>query len=210
MPSRIIGALVVVSTLVGCSSGGSSDASQEEPAVSVTSLGALGFDYTQGCYVVGFVFRAKSAVTIGHLGYYDSNLHGKADTFGTHDVGVYDLSTHTLLVSTTVAASDPATGWFRYKALASPLALNTTDTYAVVGITGASYYTVGITATEAPVSGHLTYVSGAGYSTTQTSNDPTPTSALVEPNAFDAGNIFGTPTPGDVIANFGPNFTFAP
>jgi hypothetical protein len=175
-------------------------------AIAVTGLGAAGFNYTQGTYVTGFVFRANNAMNITHLGYYDSNLTGKAETFESHAVGVYDLSTNALLDSVTVQASDPVTTVFHYVALPNPIALNATDTYAVVGVTGTNFYTVGINVSEAPVNAALTYVSGAGYG--PSNNDPTQTSTLVQPNAFDVGNIFGQAVPAGTLADFGPNFMF--
>jgi ankyrin repeat protein len=89
-------------------------------AVAVTGLGAVGFNYTEGTYITGFIFRANSAISVTHFGYYDSNLTGRTETFAAHPVGLYDLSTHTLLESTTVQPSDPVTGLFHYAALANP------------------------------------------------------------------------------------------
>src|ERR1035441_10448034 len=76
--------------------------------------GVLPFNYTQGSYLMGFVFRANSAISITQLGFYDSNLTGVPETFASSAVGVYDMSTNTLLTSATVLPSDPATGLFRY------------------------------------------------------------------------------------------------
>jgi hypothetical protein len=185
---------------------GAPDGSTGTVAISVPGLGAAGFNYTQGSYLTGFVFRANTAISMTQCGYYDSNLTGRAETFQPHAVGVYDLSTHTLLGSATVQASDPVTGFFHYVSLTNPIALNTTDAYAIVGVTGTNNYTVGITASEAPVNAALTYLSGAGYG--PSNNNATMTSTLVEPNAFDAGNIFGTPTPTGTLCDFGPNFMF--
>jgi len=175
-------------------------------AISVPGLGAAGFNYTQGSYLIGFVFRANTAISITQLGYYDSNLTGGVETFQPHAVGVYELSTHTLLGSATVQPSDPVTGVFHYVSLTTPIALNTTGTYAIVGVTGTDKYSVGITAREAPVNAAITYLSGAGYG--PSNNNATMTSSLVEPNAFDAGNIFGQAVPTGTLCDFGPNFMF--
>jgi hypothetical protein len=172
----------------------------------VSRLGAKGFNCTQGSYITGFVFRANTAISVTQFGYYDSNLTGGAETFQPHVVGLYDLSTHTLLGSATVQPSDPVTGLFHYASLTSPIAINTADTYAIVGVTGTNNYTVGITTSEAPVNAAITYLSGAGYG--PSNNNATMTSTLVEPNAFDAGNIFGQPTPTGTLCDFGPNFMF--
>jgi uncharacterized protein (TIGR03437 family) len=168
------------------------------------------FNYTQGSYVLGFVFRANSAISITQLGFYDSNLAGTSEKFASSAVGVYDLSTNTLLTSTTVTASDTANGFFRYAAI-TPLPLNTTDTYAVVGVSGTNFYTVGVPASTSPVNAAILYVSGAGYYSAAAGGSPgndTQTNTLVEPNDFSAGNIFGNPTPPMDLADFGANFQF--
>jgi hypothetical protein len=190
----------------GTAGSGGSMGSTAAVAISVPGLGAVGFNYTQGSYIVGFVFRANRAISITQFGYYDSNLTGGVETFQPHAVGVYDLSTHTLVGSATVQPSDPVTGLFHYVALPTPIAVNTTDNYAIVGVTGTNKYTVGITASEAPTNAAITYVSGAGYG--PSNSNATQTSTLVEPNAFDAGNLFGQPTPTGTLCNFGPNFMF--
>ena len=202
------GTVLILSCSLALASGCNCGRGNSREAIDVTGLGAAGFNYTQGTYVIGFVFRAKSAIKITQLGFYDSNLTGRAETFESHAVGVYDLSTHALLGSTTVDASNPVTAVFRYATLTSPIALGSADTYAVVGVTGTNFYTVGIRQGEAPVDPALVYVSGAGYSETANNNAPTQTSALVEPNAFDTGNIFGEAPPVDILADFGPNFMF--
>jgi len=168
------------------------------------------FNYTQGSYIAGFAFRVNSAISITQLGFYDSNLTGVAETFVNSAVGVYDLSTNTLLTSTTMHASDPATGLFRYVTI-TPLALNTKDTYAIVGVTGTNYYTVGVQASKAPVNAAIQYLSGAGYYSAASGGSPgfdTQVSTLIEPNDFAAGNIFGTPAPPTNLCDFGANFQF--
>ena len=161
--------------------------------------GALPFNYTQGSYLTGFVFRANSAISITQLGFYDSNLTGVLQTFVSSAVGVYDMTTNTLLTSATVLPSAPATGLFRYVSI-SPLTLNTSHTYAIVGVTGTNYYTVGVQASAAPADAAITYVSTAYYSTG--------TTTLVEPNTFSQGNIFGSAPPPNTLNDFGPNFQF--
>jgi hypothetical protein len=161
--------------------------------------GALPFNYTQGSYLTGFVFRANSAISITQLGFYDSNLTGVPETFVSSAVGVYDMTTNTLLTSATVLPSAPATGLFRYVSI-SPLTLNTSHTYAIVGVTGTNYYTVGVQASAAPADAAITYVSTAYYTTE--------TTTLVEPNTFSLGNIFGNAPPTTTLNDFGPNFQF--
>lgn len=168
------------------------------------------FNYTQGTYIVGFAFRANSAISITQLGVYDSNLTGVAETFVNSAVGVYDMSTNTLLTSATVHATDPATGLFRYVSI-TPLALNTKDTYAIVCVSGTNYYTVGVQAATAPVNAAIDYLSGAGYYSSAAGGSPgydTQVSTLIEPNDFSAGNIFGVVAPQTNLCDFGTNFQF--
>lgn len=191
-------------TLVCCACVVAGTARADSVAISVTGPinppgGAQPFNYTQGSYIAGFAFKVKTPISITQLGFYDSNLAGVAETFNSAPVGVYDLSTNTLLVSATVLTSDPATGFFRYVPI-TPLALNITDVYAVVGVTGANYYTVGIPASSSPVNAAISYLSPAYYSSA--------TSTLQQPNDFSGGNIFGTPTPPTVLNDFGANFQF--
>src|ERR1019366_2719761 len=101
--------------------------------------------------------------------------------------------------SATVLPSAPATGLFRYVSI-SPLTLNTSHTYAIVGVTATNYYTVGVQASAAPANAAITYVSTAYYTTG--------TTTLVQPNVFSQGNIFGNAPPPDTLNDFGPNFQF--
>src|ERR1044072_8403311 len=64
------------------------------------------FNYTQGSYLLGFAFRASSAINVTQLGSYDSNLAGAPQTFADTPVGIYNLTTKVLLASATVRASD--------------------------------------------------------------------------------------------------------
>src|SRR5580704_449179 len=168
------------------------------------------FNYTQGSYLAGFAFRATSAISITQLGFYDAGLSGGSPSFAPSMVGIYDLSTKTLLVSATVEQSDPATGFFRYVAI-NPLALNLTDVYAVVGVTGTNQYAVGVPAKTSPVNPAIVYLSSAYYYSSSAGGSPghdTQTNTLVEPDDFSAGNIFGITTPGTDLGDFGANFQF--
>jgi hypothetical protein len=174
-------------------------------AVCVSDLGTS-FNFTQGSYLAGFDFRASHVITITQLGFYDSNLSAPAanaaQTFVPTPVGIYDLSTHTLLGSATVQASDPATGFYRYASLPHAIVLNTTDTYAVVGVTGTNNYVAGGTG-----------LIGGGFGGSGATMNPavtllseaclgvdnqclTQTTTLVEPNAVASW------------INLGPNFAF--
>jgi hypothetical protein len=168
-------------------------------AINVSSIGSA-FNYTQGSYLIGFKFRVNSAITVTDLGFWDSNLTGTAETFVPVPVGLYDLSTNTLLGFAAVQASDPATGFFRYASLATPIALNTTDNYAVVGVSGTNNYAVGVgscsggfACSQATMNTAVTFLGGACLG----AQCLTTTNTLAEPTDF------------ETWANFGANFMFA-
>ena len=168
-------------------------------AINVSSLGTA-FNYTQGSYLIGFKFRVNSAITVTDLGFWDSNLTGAAETFVPVPVGLYDLSTNTLLGFAAVQASDPATGFFRYASLATPIAINTTDSYAVVGVSGTNNYAVGVgscsggfACSQATMNTAVTFLGGACLG----AQCLTTTNTLAEPTDF------------EIWANFGANFIFA-
>jgi hypothetical protein len=168
-------------------------------AINVSSIGTA-FNYTQGSYLIGFKFRVNSAITVTNLGFWDSNLTGTAETFVPVPVGLYDLTTNTLLGFAAVQASDPATGFFRYASLATPIAINTTDSYAVVGVSGTNNYAVGIgscsggfACSQATMNTAVTFLGGACLG----AQCLTTTNTLAEPTDF------------ETWANFGANFIFA-
>ncbi len=162
------------------------------PALNYSALPTNAFTYWQGSYIESFEFTAQEAITITALGYYDSNLTGTSETFASSPVGVYDMTTNTLLGQATVLASDPATTIFRYHALETPIVLNTTDTYAAVAVTGNNNYVSGYTY-GGQINADLTWVGFGGYG----SDNLTNTSVLVQPNYF-----------WDTVGNIGPNFLF--
>jgi hypothetical protein len=143
-PFNSLTVIALAVAAAGCGGGGGGSKGPLV-AVKVSHLGGGAFDYTQGSYLVGFRFQATSAITVTDLGYWDSNLEGSfGETFAAVPVALYDLTTHQLLASATVLASDPATGFYRYAALGSPVAVGTADTYAVVAVTGTDYYVAGV------------------------------------------------------------------
>ena len=164
-------------------------------AISFGGFGGGGFNYTQGTYLAGFEFRVQAAISVTQLGFYDASSNGQPQTFQNAPVGLWDITTNTLLGSVTVTAADPLTGFFRYAALSTPIALNTTDTYAVAGITGTNYYTAGVppnsssVVVNAPVVYLAPALESSGESTT-----------LHEPDYF--------PTAYGFFADFGSNFQF--
>jgi hypothetical protein len=158
-----------------------------------------GFNYTQGTYLIGFEFKATRAITVSQLGAYDSaigSMPNGAQTFQATPVGLYNLTTHTLLGSVTVSASDPVTTVFRFVTLATPVALNTTDTYAVVWASGTNHYVAtqgSAIMVPADVNAAIQYLGFAGYG----AGGLTQTGVLVEPNFF---------FPGALNYDIGPNF----
>ncbi len=164
----------------------------DAPALDLATLPSGAFAYTQGTYIEAFEFTASTAVRVTQLGYFDSNLAGTAETFAPAVVGLYDMTSGTLLGSATVEPDDPATGIYRFHALATPIALDTSDTYAAVGVTGTDTTPRGSNY-GGQIAPELTWVSFAGFG----SNDLTETSALVLPDFF-------WNTTGDL----GPDFIF--
>src|ERR1035441_4742873 len=86
----------------------------------------------------GFFFTPTTAISVTSLGYVDCGF-----SVG-HDVGLYDVSTSTLLASTTVTGSSTLDSGFRYD-LITPVSLTAGNEYAVVGtqVTADSNWTAG-------------------------------------------------------------------
>jgi hypothetical protein len=200
------GALALV--LAACGSGGTPTAVQagsSNVALTVpTDARVGGFNYTQGSYLEGFQFTANRAITVTQLGAYDSNLCGLpngTETFATVPVAVYELTTHALLGTVNVSASDPATGVYRYAALSTPITLNTTDIYAVVWVSLTNHYIASPTLVASDVNPAINYLAMAGYGP----NGLTMTSTMVEPDWS-----FTIAANGLSALNYdlGPNFIF--
>jgi hypothetical protein len=173
-------------------------------ALNVPVTGSGGFNYTQGTYLEGFEFKAKSPISVTQLGAYDSNyskLTNGAETFAPAAVALYNVTTHTQLGSVTVKATDPVTGVFRYAALSAPVALNTADTYAVVWVSSTNHYLASPTLTMADLNSAITYVGFAGLG----GGGLTQTSKMVEPDWF-----YPLTQNGITALNYdiGPNFMF--
>ena len=200
----ILSALAVTATLAG-------QAALADPAAvvlngSVNRGGA--FDYTQGSYAIGFEFTVDAATTLTQLGMYDSSLApgGYPQILQPAEVGLYDLSTKALLASTIVSNTSTPQGYFRYEPLKNAVALNTTDTYAVMAISAGNYYLVGSSvggSGNAIVNSDVVYQSEIGSLN----------GALVAlPDTFDPTqyqttiDIFGSPGTPTTIGDFGANF----
>jgi hypothetical protein len=125
-------------------------------------------------------------VRVTQLGYYDASLTGTTQTFAPAPVGLYDITTSTLLGSVTVQAGDPAVGIFRFHTLATPIPLGANDTYAVVAVTGSDDYVSGFDY-GGQLGPGLSWVGFAGYG----NNNLTQTTTLVQPDYFwtSTGNL---------------------
>lgn len=160
------------------------------------------FNYTQGSYLEGYEFTANQAITVTQLGYYDSNLGmlaNGAETFVPVPVGLYDITTNSLLGSVMVQPGDTAAGVFRYHALSAPITLNTTDTYAVVAATITNFYVAcldpSVPLTPSDVNSAINYLAFAGFGP----GGLTQTTSLVQPNYF---------PPNSLNYDLGANFIF--
>ena len=111
----------------------------QEIALDFISLGD-GFDYQQGSYSLGWRFTANRDIKVTDLGFYDAKKDGLTES---HKVGIYDVATQQLLASTTVAPSDPLTGFFRYHPI-TPVTLRGGRDYYIVAVTGTEQYAVGV------------------------------------------------------------------
>jgi len=130
----------------------------------------------------GLFFTTTVAIFITSLGYIDCGF-----SVG-HAVGLYDVSTSTLLASTTITGSSTFASNFRYN-LITPVALTAGHQYAVVGTfkpgTGPDR---GYQAVSAGAASQITY---QGYK-------------------YDTSSTLDLPTLNYASPIFGPNFQFVP
>ncbi len=203
-------AVLVLALLVASGGGSAAASSSKKPkstakvALTVPVQGSGGFNYTQGSYLEGFEFTAKSPISITKLGAYDSNLSDLAngtETFATVPVAVYDLTSHKQVAEAAVSASDPATGVYRYATLPRPVKLVTTHRYAVVWVSLSNYYVASPTLVAADVNPTLHYLAMVGYGP----GGLTTTSTMVRPNWFFTKSAHGLAA---INYDLGPNFIF--
>lgn len=193
-----------VTTTTASSTTTTGPAANGDVALNVPVSGSGGFNYTQGSYLEGFEFTVNSSIKVTELGAYDSNLSALAngaESFATVPVALYDVTSHKLLGSVNVSASDPATGVYRYAALASPVALNTTDTYSVAWVSLSNYYVASPTLVASAVNTAINYLAMDGNGTGGLSM----TSTMVEPNWFFTISANGLSA---LNYDLGPNFKF--
>ncbi len=136
-------------------------------------------------YSLGYEFMANSNITVTALGYFvDTTLTE------SHDVGLYDMTTQTLLASTTIVNGDTMVANFAYSAIA-PVMLTAGDDYAIVGTSG--------------------FNDKYAFDPTSFSTDPRISFVQSAYNPFN-GNTLSFPDVFDptVTGYFGPNFMIAP
>jgi hypothetical protein len=115
--SSLIAGLCAVGLFTGGLSMAQADTIAFSPTLSLNGSG-VGND--------GFFFTPATAISVTSLGYVDCGF-----SVG-HDVGLYDVSTSTLLASTTVTGVSTLDSGFYYNLIA-PVTLTAGDEYAVVG-----------------------------------------------------------------------------
>lgn len=132
-------------------------------------------------YAIGYEFQANANITVTQLGYFVASTLTES-----HEVGLYDATTMTLLASTTVANGDMMAANFAYSAI-SEVTLTAGNDYVIVGTSGfTDDYTFNPTAFSTDSA--ITFVQ----------------------SAYAQGNTLQFPSfPGDgAIGYFGPNFLF--
>ncbi len=151
-------------------------------AVTITPDPASTFNNGFG-YSLGYEFLANSNITVTQLGYFDYT--GLTES---HDVGLYDATTMTLLASTTVTSASTVNGNFAYNAISS-VTLTAGQDYVIMGTSGVNDpYTFNPTSFSTDPS--ISFVQSAYIQNGGTS--------LSYPDTFD-------PT---TTGYFGPNFQF--
>ena len=157
-----------------------------QPALDFSSLSG-GFNFYQGSYSLGWRFTANQNINVSALGFYDDLSDGLA---ASHEVGIFDVLTCQLIVSTTVTPSDPITGFFRYRDVPTAQLTAGRD-YYIAGVTnGNDKYAVGVGTLN--VDPAITFWGFAIYGNTQT------TSSLLCPNGSAGQQGFR--------GDFGPTF----
>ena len=135
----------------------------------------------------GWIFTANSTFDVSALGVYDTDGDGLSIA---HDVGLFNRTTHALIVSTTVGAGVAGTldAGFRYTALGSNVQLTAGDYVIVMTMPVGTADTQFINASAPTTDARISYIT----------------------SAFDSGSVLAFPNP---INNgafkegmFGPNF----
>jgi hypothetical protein len=129
----------------------------------------------------GLFFTPTTAISVTALGYVEPGSSvGNA-------VGLYDISTSSLLTSVTVTSSSTLSGDFLYETI-SPVSLTAGNEYAVVGL-----YTAG--------NGAIGYIADSGVGAAP--------EITFDGYAYDNNSTLDLPTIGYAPPIFGPNFQYS-
>jgi hypothetical protein len=163
----------------------------QTPAVTSFTGGVsfLGIDGT--ARTVGWTFTANNYLIVSALGFWDSNTSD--DLLASHQLGLWTAA-GSLVTSVSVQANDPATGNWRYHALAAPVLL------------APGQYVIGATVTN-PASDDYVRVPVSGGTVTTLASIAVGMSAI-SPSA--SGFAFPDTTEVGNLARFGPNLEVAP
>ena len=133
-------------------------ASQAQTAAFTFAPGAVFNDYAPAYDEMGYLFTVKDSIPIYALGFYDSTVVTKQNTGfkEKHTVGIFDTSTHKLLVQAVVSAGTaaPLVGNFRYTQTLFDGSNN--PIYDPLVLSAGSYLIEGITTKD-----HFMYLTGA-------------------------------------------------
>ena len=149
-----------------------------QATIAFTPTGLSAVDNPEGVGNDGLFFTPNVNILVTALGYI-------APQVGGNQVGIFNVTANTLLVSTTVTTSDPMAGGFYYDSIA-PLALTAGVQYAVVGLW------------LSPPNGSNAN-GGVGAASEITFNG----------YKYNGNNYLSLPDTGYVPAIFGPNFQFS-
>ena len=106
--------------------------SQASPAFAITAADPGSFFFTMGFLQPlseGWEFHPTGDITVNALGFSDPEQDGLSTM---HAVGLFRVTDHTLLVSTTVTGDSPLDGFYRYSAIV-PTMLAANDSYLILG-----------------------------------------------------------------------------
>ncbi len=160
---------------------GTSGIASATPAISFTSPT---IDYSNSTDLVGWQFTVNNNITVNELGFYNNPAHGIT---GSHDIGIYNVATQSLIVSGTVSPSDQYNNWFNWKSV-TPTVLIAGQTYDIVAVLLGNYRTW--TPNGFAVDSNINYVKSVYSNGTSTLSFPNSSDSI--PNS-----------------HFGPNFGIA-
>lgn len=126
MKNKLFSGLALGLMMVGMS--GVANAT-DTPAVSFASPTV---DFSNFTDLDGWQFTVNNNITVDSLGFYDNPANGITQS---HDIGIYNVATQSLVVSGTVSPSVPYSNWFNWNSV-TPTVLTAGQTYDIVAIVG--------------------------------------------------------------------------